>query len=206
MFHTVYITTNETNGKFYIGKHSTSKKNDYYKGSGVWVKNCKKANIPLKTVIVANCQSAKDAYDFERTLVKASKQQHPTLCMNFAEGGVGYTKEQRAKMPSYMLGKKHTQEAKEKIAEWGRINKSGSKHHMYGKKHTEETKKQMSESHRKIGHLRGTKVKCITNGLIFNSLADAGRFVNGDPRSRSNIRRCCDGLVDKVYGLKWSYI
>ncbi len=206
MHHTVYITTNPTNGKFYIGKHSTSKKIDYYKGSGVWVKNCKKANIQLKTVIVASCQTAKDAYDFERTLVKAAKKQHPNLCMNFADGGIGYTKEERAKMPSYMLGKKHSKEAKEKIAQWGKVNKAGEKHHMYGKKHTEETKKQMSETHKKIGYLRGKKVKCLTNGQIFNSLSDAGRFVNGDPRSRSNIRRCCDGLVDKVYGLEWSYI
>jgi len=206
LIHTVYITTNPSNGKFYIGKHSTSKKNDNYKGSGVWVKKCKQANIHLSTVLVAVCQSSKDAYDFERVLVKAAKEQHKNLCMNFSDGGVGYSPEERAKMPSYMLGKKHTQETKNKLSELGKKNRSGVKHHMYGKKHTEDTKKQMSESHRKIGHLRGTKVKCVTTGQIFNSLADAGRFVNGSPNSRNNIRKCCDGLIKKIYGLEWSYI
>lgn len=206
MLHTVYITTNPANNKFYIGKHSTSKIKDYYKGSGVWVKKCKKAKIQLKTVIVASCQSSKDAYDFERVLVKASKEQYPDLCMNFSDGGIGFSSEERAKMPSYMLGKKHTKSAKNKIAEWGKKNKAGEKHHMYGKNHTENTKKQMSESHKKISHLRGKKVKCITTGQVFNTLADAGRFVNGNPNSRNNIRKCCDGLINKIYGLEWSYI
>lgn len=202
----VYITTNIESGKFYIGKHNFKGSNDYYKGSGVWVKKCKIANIPLQTDIVAICETEQQAFDFERVLVRACKNQYPTLCMNFSDGGVGYSPEERAKMPSYMLGKKHKESTKQKIAEWGKKNKAGEKHHMYGKNHTDETRKKMSETHRKIGHLRGKKVKCLETGDVFLSLADAGRFVNGNPDSRNNIRRCCDGLVDKIYGYSWSYV
>lgn len=205
MQHTVYITTNLADGKFYIGKHSR-KKPDSYKGSGVWVHKCKKSNQPLQCDIVAICQTEQDAYKFEYTMVKAARSQYPDLCMNFMDGGLGYPAGHNAGMPSAMLGKKHRPESKAKMAAWGAANRVGEKHHMYGKKHTEQSRKQMSETHIAIGHLRGKKVLCVETGIVYASLSEAARSVSKDSHGRNNIRKSCYGKPGKFYGYTWKFI
>lgn len=121
MIHTVYITTNLSDGKFYIGKHS-KKSQDNYKGSGKWVFDCQKAGIDLQCNVVAVCQTEQDAYDFERTLVTASKTQYPKLCMNFNDGGKGnasaseLNKELRKKISKTLTGRKLSEEHRVKVA------------------------------------------------------------------------------------------
>jgi predicted GIY-YIG superfamily endonuclease len=205
MQHTVYITTNLANGKFYIGKHSRVKP-DSYKGSGVWVQKCKKSKQPLKCDVIAVCQTEKDAYKFEYVMVEAARKQYPDLCMNFMEGGRGYPAGHNKGKPSSMLGKKHRPESKEKIAEWGIKNRTGEKHHMYGKSHKEDSRRKMSETHLAIGHLRGTKVLCVETGVVYDSLASAARSVSKDSHGRNNIRKSCQGKNGKIYGFTWQFI
>jgi predicted GIY-YIG superfamily endonuclease len=205
MQHTVYITTNLANGKFYIGKHSRVKP-DSYKGSGVWVQKCKKSNQPLQCDIVAMCQTEQDAYDFEYVMVKTAKQQYPDLCMNFSDGGIGFQAGNNKGKPSPMVGKKHRPETKAKIAAWGIENRTGEKHHMYGKSHKEDSRRKMSETHLAIGHLRGTKVLCVETGVVYDSLASAARSVSKDSHGRNNIRKSCQGKNGKIYGFTWQFI
>lgn len=205
MQHTVYITTNLANGKFYIGKHSRIGP-DSYKGSGVWVHKCKKSKQPLQCDVIAVCQTEKDAYDFEYTMVKAAKAQYPKLCMNFLDGGLGFPVGHNKGKPSSMLGKKHSESTKLLLSELGKVNRVGEKHHMYGKKHKEESRKKMSETHIKIGHLRGKKVLCVEAGIIYNSLAEAARAVSKDAHGRNNIRKSCQGKPGKFYGYTWQFI
>lgn len=87
--HIVYMTTSESSPKFYVGKHSTSKINDKYFGSGNWVKNCKKAGLVLRKDIIATFDSEDQAYEFEAEMVQALKFDCPDFCMNFASGGRG---------------------------------------------------------------------------------------------------------------------
>lgn len=121
MQHTVYITTNLADGKFYIGKHSRIKP-DGYKGPGKWVFDCQKANINLQCDIVAICETENDAYKFERTLVSASKKQYGKLCMNFNDGGKGnataneFNKELRQKISTTLKGRKLEPKHKENVA------------------------------------------------------------------------------------------
>ena len=120
MQHTVYITTNLADGKFYIGKHSRTE-HDNYKGSGKWVVDCQKAGIDLKCDVVAVCQTEDDAYKFERILVTAAKQQYGKLCMNFNDGGKGnataneLNKELRDKISKTLKGRKLSPEHREKV-------------------------------------------------------------------------------------------
>jgi len=204
--HFVYVTTDISTGKFYIGKHNSTNEHDSYVGSGVWVKNCKKSGIKLTKTIVANCQSENDAYKFEKTLVFALRKKYPNLCMNFADGGRGSIASTMVGRPAPMLGKKHNDETKHKIAEWGKINKVKEKHHFFGKFHSETSKQKMSLSHKKIAHLKGKKVLCKDKNIVFNSLADAARFANGNEDSRHNIRSCCNGKTKTAYGHKWQFV
>jgi len=205
MQHTVYVTTNLADGKFYIGKHSRTEP-DNYKGSGVWVQKCKRSKQPLRCDVVAVCQTEKDAYRFEYVMVKAAKEQYPGLCMNFMDGGRGYPAGNNKGKPSAMLGKKHSEKTKKLLSELGKINRSGEKHHMYGKSHKEESKRKMSETHLEIGHLRGKKVLCVENGVVYNSLAEAARAVSKDSHGRNNIRKSCQGKNGKIYGFTWKFI
>jgi hypothetical protein len=204
--HTVYVTTNISSGKFYIGKHSRKSPADSYVGSGVWVRNCKRANIPLVCDLVAVCQTEKEAYDFERVLVVAAKKQYPSLCMNFLEGGIGFTSEYNSSKPGPMLGKKHSEETKRKIGLISKGRKAKEKHHFWGKKLPDDVRAKMSASHQKIAHLRGRKVMCIELQKEFLSLNDAAMFARNDKSARSNIRKCCNGEISYAYGYTWKFI
>jgi len=205
MQHTVYITTNLADGKFYIGKHSR-KKPDSYKGSGVWVQNCKKSNQPLKCDVIAICQTDQDAYKFEYAMVKAAREQYKDLCMNFMDGGRGYPAGHNAGLPPPMAGRKHSEKTKKLLSILGAINRSGKKHHMYGKKHTLESRQKMSKTRLERGHLRGKKVLCVETGVVYGSLAEAARAVSKDSHGRNNIRKSCYGKLGKIYGYTWKFI
>lgn len=120
MQHTVYITTNLADGKFYIGKHSRIAP-DSYKGSGKWIYDCEKAKIDLKCDLIAICQTEDDAYKFERKLITAAKKQYGKLCMNFNDGGKGnataneFNAELREKIRQTLKGRKLPEEHKEKV-------------------------------------------------------------------------------------------
>lgn len=208
MHHLVYVTTNIENKKFYIGKHSTNKIDDGYYGSGIWVKRAKKKKAPLVTRVIADCNSEAEAYAKEYELIVLLKQMWSDLCMNIADGGVGFSvsyPSNRSGELAPMYGKKHSDDTKKRLSE---LNSARFKenHPMLGKKHSEESKNQMSATHLKIGYLRGKKVKSLTTGKVYLSLSEAARDVANDSRARSNIRACIEGKISYAYGNKWCFI
>ena len=127
--------------------------------------------------------------------------------MNISDGGVGFSTSYpsvRTGELAPMYGKKHTEEVKKQIAKTMSY-RAGENHHMYGKNHDEDTRKKMSESHLKIGHLRGKKVKCLTNNVVYGSLAEAARNVAINSKARNNIRVAIK-KNSVAYGHKWSFI
>jgi group I intron endonuclease len=95
--HSVYCTTNIVNGKFYIGKHSSSNANDGYLGSGEILKRAikKYGRENFTKDIIGTFQDEEQAYRYERLIVGHYIKDR--LCYNIAEGGRGITSEARKK-------------------------------------------------------------------------------------------------------------
>lgn len=168
----IYLTTDTTNGKQYVGKHHYNKEGELdpsYHGSGVIIKNIyKKRPETLKEEYVKTCYSEEEMCSDEQYYIKFFKTLWP-YGYNLTEGGDGgeipceeirkkislklkgrtLSEETRKKMSLtqkgkniWMKGKHHSEETKKKISESNKGRPSG----MLGKKHSEETKKKMSES------------------------------------------------------------
>lgn len=90
MYHYVYKITNNVNGKFYIGIHSTNNLQDGYTGSGTLLKIAiKKYGISNFTKeILESFNTRKEAFDHERSLVTKDLVKERS-CYNLCEGGVG---------------------------------------------------------------------------------------------------------------------
>ena len=81
-----YKTTNESNGKFYVGRNNSGRKG--YQGSGVWIKKCNMARIPLVTKVLEYYNNLEELKIAEQALIDENYDN--PLCMNFsrfAEGG-----------------------------------------------------------------------------------------------------------------------
>jgi hypothetical protein len=80
--HYVYKTLLEGNDKYYIGRHSTTKKdilNDGYFGSGVWIRKIKDKN-KLSKIILGIYSSIEDLYIAEELWIE--KHYSDVNCMN----------------------------------------------------------------------------------------------------------------------------
>ena len=91
MFHIVYKTTNITNGKYYIGVHSTQNLDDGYLGSGHLLKKAiaKYGRDAFTRSVLFHAFSKQDAFKVEREIVTEeftlSKETY-----NLAVGGSGH--------------------------------------------------------------------------------------------------------------------
>jgi hypothetical protein len=89
-YHFVYKTTNITNNKFYIGKHSTKIIDDNYLGSGLIITEAIKKYGFKSFVrdILLFCGTEDEAYYYEEKLIEPWLG-HP-LCYNKVAGGKGF--------------------------------------------------------------------------------------------------------------------
>lgn len=118
IYNYIYLITNKSNGKIYIGKHSTDNLDDGYMGSGILIgKAKKKYGIENFTKeYLAFCDTKEKLNCLERFYIKKYKANENGY--NLTEGGDGGIT-WRGLCPSigkkYFLGKHHSEETKEKI-------------------------------------------------------------------------------------------
>ena len=48
------------------------------------------------------------------------------------------------------------------------------------------------------------KVRCIEEGIIFNSVTDAAKYFNS--KYTSHISECCKGKIKTYLGYHWEYV
>lgn len=129
MKYTIYKITNKINGKVYIGKHKTDNPYDNYYGSGKVIKEAIKIygkdNFTKEVLFIFDTE--KEMNDKEVELVNESFISTDKT-YNIGIGGEG---------GPHFLGKKHTEETKQKISE-----------KMKGNKISDEGRKKISESNR----------------------------------------------------------
>jgi hypothetical protein len=113
---------NDSNTVFYVGKgqkrraYSTQRRNPY------WYSVVNKAK-GFKVEIVAKNLTEKEALNYERVLISALREQYPDTLCNLTDGGDGVfnpSEETRAKQRAAKVGKKLSEEHKQKIAEAGK--------------------------------------------------------------------------------------
>ena len=182
MFHYTYKITHLETNEYYVGRHTTTNLEDNYYGSGVWVS--KQPKNKLKKGIVQFFSSIDNLLIAEEILIQENFEN--SLCMNKIKsssvqmGSYGLVHSEKTKKyigdlnrgNKYRIGKKHTEETKNKIRKkaTGRTHSDKSKEKMSmsrkgqlpwntGKKLTEEHKNNVSKSLVGRVHSKETKEK-----------------------------------------------
>lgn len=130
MIHYIYKIVH-TNGKYYIGRHSTKNIDDGYMGSGKWPRSIKNKK-ELSKVILAYYDSSKELLEAEKSIL--AEHISNKMCMNFNNNPVGFAS-----------GDLNPARSKKE-----RIRRSlafkGSNNPMFNKVFTEEEKQRMSNN------------------------------------------------------------
>lgn len=151
----IYLTTNNINGKIYIGKREFCKDkraNSIYLGSGILIKKAVKKygrkNFSRKMLKL--CETLEELYEAEIFFIKKYDACNPKIGYNLHEGGYGF--KAGDKNPSYgkpeenpFFGKHHTEESKKKMSD----SKKGKPSKLKGIKMSEEARLKMSISAKK---------------------------------------------------------
>lgn len=150
MLYLIYKITNRVNGKYYIGCHITSNRDDGYMGSGKLISKAitKYGLENFSKEILEECFSEEEMFQRESELVIVDRKTTYNLLPG-GKGGWRYINE------SDLGGfhRPHTEETKQKIRE-----KST------GRKLSAETKKLISERNKKTNKSRGRKVRKALKG------------------------------------------
>ena len=86
MKHIIYKTTH-TNGKYYIGRHSTTNIDDGYIGSGIWVSQIKDKST-LSREILEEANTIDELIALEETYI--AEHINKELCMNISNASTGF--------------------------------------------------------------------------------------------------------------------
>lgn len=139
----VYKTTNNLNGDYYYGVHSTNNLDDGYMGSGVRINRSinKYGKENFTREIVQFFSNVKCAFSLEMAIVTPELIEDPH-CLNLATGGFG----------GYVPGHNHSEETKQKMrhshnmSDNNRQKLSDIAKQNKGRKHSEETKQKISKN------------------------------------------------------------
>lgn len=130
MYYTIYKTTNKLNGKFYLGKHQTTKLDDLYYGSGKAIKDAIKKygieNFDRELLFIFDNEAEMNMKEKELITEEFVKREDT---YNLGVGGEG---------GPHFKGKKHSLESIRKLSE-SRKNYT----------HTEETRSKIADANKK---------------------------------------------------------
>lgn len=212
---TLYVHTNLSNGKRYVGITAQKPESRWRKGRGY--QRCALFYNAIQKYgwdgfsheVIAVFDNMKDASDAEKSLIAEFKSNNDLYGYNLEAGGhdkgeIAMSTREKLRI----LGRrKHDAES---------VEKSAAAHR--GLRHTDETRRKMSASQkafwqteegRELARKRSTKVSkrvfCVTDDgekITFDSIANAAKRVGVDA---SNISRACSGASSKCANMIWGY-
>lgn len=204
----IYETTNNINGKKYIGKHATKNIDDGYLGSGELlvkaIKKYGKENFSRK--IIKYCKNENEMNREEQNIVTEQIVMSENY-YNIAKGGQGGNISLFKSNPRYeqiiekmSRSQKIIKDKKRKITiELHKNKKVG----MYGKNHTEETKRKMSDSAKGNTNCRGRILSEETKRKISES--NKGKILSKETKNKiSKNHANVNGENNPMYGKKHS--
>ena len=154
MYGYIYLTTNQKNGRMYVGQHK-GKFDPEYLGSGLILRDAIKlyGKESFNVEVIHWAENKTQLNNLEVFEIKYRNAVVSSKYYNLAEGALG---------GALFKGRKHTEEAKRKNSEAhrGQTNRLGTKH-------SAETKRQMSNSQK-----NREKVECVHCGI----LTDPGNY------------------------------
>jgi group I intron endonuclease len=135
-YYIVYVTTNNLNGKIYVGSHATNNLDDGYLGSGKVLKQAikKYGRESFSREVIATFQTLAEAREFEAMAVREVIEKLVRGSYNRAINGTGAM---LGKENSF-YGKQHTAETKKVMSALAKA-KVGEKNNFYGRKHSQAT-------------------------------------------------------------------
>jgi group I intron endonuclease len=210
MYGFIYLTTNNKNGKKYVGMCKYTHEKEYI-GSGKLLKQAikKYGKDSFTRVTLEDCPTFKYMCEAEKKWIDKLQAVESKDYYNISYGGFGgCSKSIKDYWSMYTL------EERKHMRNWNRPDISGSKNPMYGKKHTEETKKKIGSKSINRNWGRKTPVKGANNP---NAKTIKVVFDNGNTVRFECIKDFCDeykynystmkslyknGNHSKRYGLK----
>lgn len=188
----LYEHRNKTNGKRYIGITSNYKQRwnsngkRYQSSTYFWRAINKYGWENFTHKILIRDLSREEASELEKAYIKKYKTQNDKYGYNLTEGGTHAPP---------MLGKKHSEETKQKMREKA-----------LGRVISKEQRKKQSEKMkgRLVGRLnpKSRAVRCLNTGEVFETQHEAARAKGV---LQSKISKCCNGKAHQTHGLKWEY-
>lgn len=210
----IYITTNNINGKRYIGQKKMNRNWKNYLGSGILLQKAfKKYGKENFTKVIIDFAYSKEELDLkESQYIEFFDAVNSNDYYNLQNGGntCSPTEETKEKIRQAhiglltgenhpMYGKQHTDESKKKISD----SKKGQIPYNKGKKMSSEQKEKLKISRQNISVRYHKEVLCVETGELFYSASEAERIMGF---YEGTIRRVCRKERKTAGGYHWEYV
>lgn len=190
-YYTYAHFTKDSKKLFYIGKGSKRRAWQSASRNRYWKYTVAKHGYTV--LILSEWATEAEAFEHEKFLIGC----FGTQLVNLTDGGEGTSgrkqgKEEKQKRSLKLKGIPLTEQRKANIAA-----------SLKGRKLPEEHAKKSKDILAALREDTKKKVKCLTTGLIYSSVTEAGKAETVDP---SSIVKACKGILKKAGQKEWSYV
>lgn len=230
LFYT-YIHRRASDGTpFYVGKGKGCRLNSRKNRNVYWHRVADKHGVIAE--IVARWESEADAMQHEIQLIDELRKSGAKLC-NLTDGGEGMSgylhreesKKQigrsllgrkasarqisaashRMRGNQLFLGRKHSDETKQKISAGNKGKLAGSRSPRYGKPLPDAQKAAISAAISGGKHWRARAVRCVETGKVYETSRSAAEDIREGKYAGLNIARAARGVLKTAYGYRWEF-
>jgi hypothetical protein len=190
-YYTYAHFTADTKKLFYIGKGSRRRAWQTASRNNFWKHTAAKHGYTVE--ILARWDTEEEAFEHEKFLIGCFQKQ----LVNLTDGGEGTSgrkqgEEEKQKRSQKLKGIPLTEQRKVNIS----LSLQGRKLQLDHAEKSRKTLAALREDTKK-------KVKCLTSGLIYASVTEAGIKEGVDP---SSIVKACKGVLKRAGKKEWTYV